>query len=167
MMVIEARDLEAELDYQMHMYHKLVSTKAGDGNEGHLGSNIELLLLKQLHQEFNGLRSSLRAKREHASLLKDFRELEEVDGWCNIASTRNRKRSTFRGVNSQLDNVSSRLPNMNSIISAINRKKSMHTMILSLVASVCTVSITRIWNLTGLSEALNPGNLDTTGQTGW
>ncbi|KAI7749748.1 hypothetical protein M8C21_015603 [Ambrosia artemisiifolia] len=106
----QARNLEAELDDQMHMYRKLVSTKVDDSNEGNLGSNIEQLL-KQLHQvisqmqawvssggseifshtltrhqeihhdltqEFNRLRSSLRAKREHASLLEDFREFDRA-----------------------------------------------------------------------------------------
>ncbi|MFS7914737.1 putative golgi SNAP receptor complex, subunit 1 [Helianthus anomalus] len=55
------------------------------------------------------------------------------------------QRSTFRGVNSKLSNVSSRLPTVNSIISAINKKKSMDTIILSLVASVCTFLILIYW----------------------
>ncbi|KAM0006098.1 putative golgi SNAP receptor complex, subunit 1 [Helianthus debilis subsp. tardiflorus] len=206
----QARNLEAELDDQMHMYRKLVSTKVDDGNDGNLGSNIEHLL-KRLHQvisqmqawvssggseifshtltrhqeihhdltqEFNRLRSSLRAKREHASLLEDFREfdrarsdIEEGRGSHEQSLLKERatlmrstgqmdgvisqaqetlgslvfQRSTFRGVNSKLSNVSSRLPTVNSIISAINKKKSMDTIILSLVASVCTFLILIYW----------------------
>ncbi|XP_076942373.1 Golgi SNAP receptor complex member 1-1-like [Bidens hawaiensis] len=207
----QARNLEAELDDQMHMYRKLVSTKVDDGNnESNLGTNIDQLL-KKLHQvisqmqawvssggseifshtltrhqeihhdltqEFNRLRSSLRAKREHASLLEDFRELdrarldiEEGSGSQEQSLLKERatlmrstgqmdgvisqaqdtlgslvfQRSTFRSVNSKLSNVSSRLPTVNSIISAINKKKSMDTIILSLVASVCTFLILIYW----------------------
>ncbi|KAL8216814.1 hypothetical protein R6Q57_023651 [Mikania cordata] len=106
----QARNLEAELDGQMHMYHRLVSTKADDGNESTLGSSIEQLLKqlqqvisqmqawvssgglkifshtltrhceihRDLTQEFNRLCSSLRAKREHALLMEDFREVDKV-----------------------------------------------------------------------------------------
>ncbi|KAK1408378.1 hypothetical protein QVD17_40103 [Tagetes erecta] len=206
----QARNIEAELDDQMHMYRKLVSTKLDDANETNLGSNVEQLL-KQLHQvilqmqawvssggseifshtltrhheiyhdltqEYNRLRSSLRAKKEHASLLEDFRELdraildiEEGSGSQEQSLLKERatlmrstgqmdgvlsqaqetlgslvfQRSTFRGVNSKLSNVSSRLPTVNSIISAINKKKSMDTIILSLVASVCTFLILIYW----------------------
>ncbi|PWA82876.1 golgi SNAP receptor complex, subunit 1 [Artemisia annua] len=207
----QARNLEAELDDQMHSYRKLVSNKVDDGkNESNLGSNIEQLL-KQLQQvisqmqvwvssggsemfshtlnrhheihhdltqEFNRLRSSLRAKREHASLLEDFREfdrarldIEEGGGSHEQSLLKERatimrntgqmdgvisqaqdtlgslvfQRSTFRGVNSKLSNVSSRLPTVNSIISAINKKKSMDTIILSLVASVCTFLMLIYW----------------------
>lgn len=44
----KARNLEAQLDDQMHLYRKLVSTKVDDGNEKDLGSQIEQLL-KQLN----------------------------------------------------------------------------------------------------------------------
>ncbi|KAI3687678.1 hypothetical protein L1987_81378 [Smallanthus sonchifolius] len=206
----QARNLEAELDDQMHMYHKLVSTKVDDGNESNLGSSIEQLLkqlqqvisqmqawvssggleifshtltrhheiLHDLTQEFNRLRSSLRAKREHASLLENFREFDrarlDIEGGggsqeqsllkerANLMRSTGQmdgvisqaqetlgslvfQRSTFRGVNSKLNNVSSRLPTVNNIISAINRKKSMDTIILSLVASVCMFLILIYW----------------------
>ncbi|KAJ9555018.1 hypothetical protein OSB04_009632 [Centaurea solstitialis] len=206
----QARNLEAELDDQMHLYRKLMSTKGDDGSESNIGSSIEQLLKQLQHvisqmqawvssggaevfshtltrhqeihhdltQEFNRLRSSLRAKREHASLLEDFREfdrtrldLEEGGGSQEQSLLKERatiirstgqtdgvisqaqetlgalvfQRSTFRGVNSKLSNVSSRLPTVNSIISAINKKKSMDTIILSLVASVCTFLILIYW----------------------
>ncbi|KAM7513326.1 hypothetical protein LguiB_012201 [Lonicera macranthoides] len=104
----QARKLEAQLDDQMHLYRKLVSTKVNDDNG--LESTIDQLL-KQLQQvnsqmqvwvssggseifshtltrhqeiqhdltqEFNRLQSSLRAKKEHASLLEDFREFDQA-----------------------------------------------------------------------------------------
>ncbi|CAH8382339.1 unnamed protein product [Eruca vesicaria subsp. sativa] len=55
------------------------------------------------------------------------------------------QRSTFGGINSKLSNVTSRLPTVNTILSAIKRKKSMDTIILSLVAAVCTFLIFIYW----------------------
>lgn len=135
-------------------------------------------ILQDLTQEFYRLRSSLRAKQEHASLLEDFKEfdrtrldLEEGVGseqhallkehasisrstgqMDNVISQAQAtlgalvmQRSTFGGINSKLSNVSSRLPTVNTILSAIKRKKSMDTIILSLVASVCTFLIFIYW----------------------
>ncbi|THG08720.1 hypothetical protein TEA_017383 [Camellia sinensis var. sinensis] len=108
--VIMARKLEAQLDEQMHLYRKLVSTKTDDGTDKDLELGIDQLLqhlqqvnshmqawvssggseifshtltrhqeiLQDLTQEFNRLRSSLRAKKEHASLLEDFREFDRT-----------------------------------------------------------------------------------------
>nr|GEU39354.1 Golgi SNAP receptor complex member 1-1-like [Tanacetum cinerariifolium] len=140
-----------------------------------------------LTQEFNRLRSSLKAKREHASLLEDFREFDrarlDIEEGCGsheqsllkeratimrntgqmdgvISQAQDTlgslvfQRSTFRGVNSKLSNVSSRLPTVNSIISAINKKKSMDTIILSLLACLHVVRLSentrldsREWNM--------------------
>ncbi|XP_010537885.1 PREDICTED: Golgi SNAP receptor complex member 1-1 [Tarenaya hassleriana] len=135
-------------------------------------------ILQDLTQEFHRLRSSLRAKQEHASLIEDFREfdrtrldLEEGVGSTEQALLKehtsiNRntghmdgvisqaqatlgalvfQRSTFGGINSKLGNVSSRLPTVNHILSAIKRRKSMDTIILSLVAAVCTFLIFIYW----------------------
>lgn len=135
-------------------------------------------ILQDLTQEFYRLRSSLRAKQEHASLLEDFREfdrtrldLEEGVGSSEQALLKENasisrstgqmdsvishaqatlgalvlQRSTFGGINLKLSNVSSRLPTVNTILSAIKRKKSMDTIILSLVASVCTFVIFIYW----------------------
>ncbi|KAF5739036.1 Golgi SNAP receptor complex member 1-1 [Tripterygium wilfordii] len=135
-------------------------------------------ILQDLTQEFYRLRSSLRAKKEHASLLEDFREFDRTrldleDGDVSeeqgllkehASISRNTgqmdtvisqahatlgtlvlQRSTFGGINSKLSNVSSRLPSVNQILSAIKRKKSMDTIILSLVASVCTFLIFIYW----------------------
>jgi len=55
------------------------------------------------------------------------------------------QRSTFGGINSKLSNVASRLPTVNTILAAIKRKKSMDTIILSLVAAVCTFLIFIYW----------------------
>lgn len=135
-------------------------------------------ILQDLTQEFYRLRSSLRAKQEHASLLQDFREfdrsrldLEEGENSAEHAllkehasigrstgqmdsvisqaqstlGTLVHQRSTFGGINSKLSNVSSRLPTVNQILGSIKRKKSMDTIILSLVASVCTFLILIYW----------------------
>ncbi|KAK4269497.1 hypothetical protein QN277_022648 [Acacia crassicarpa] len=135
-------------------------------------------ILQDLTQEFYRLRSSLRAKQEHASLLDDFKEfdrtrldLEEGGGSPEQALLKEHasisrstgqidnvisqaqatfgalvtQRSTFGGINSKLSNVSGRLPTVNNILSAIKRKKSMDTIILSLVASVCTFLIFIYW----------------------
>ncbi|PON57289.1 Golgi SNAP receptor complex, subunit [Parasponia andersonii] len=134
-------------------------------------------ILQDLTQEFYRLRSSLRAKKEHASLLEDFSEfdrtrldLEEGGGseqallkeHASISRSTAQmdtvishaqatlgslaiQRSTFGGINSKLSNVSSRLPTVIHILSAIKRKKSMDTIILSLVASVCTFLIFIYW----------------------
>ncbi|XP_042477589.1 Golgi SNAP receptor complex member 1-1 [Macadamia integrifolia] len=135
-------------------------------------------ILQDLTQEFYRLRSSLKAKREHASLLEDFREfdrtrldLEEGGGSGEQALLKEHadisrntgqmdivisqaqatlgtlvfQRSTFGGINSKISNVSSRLPTVNHILSAIKKKKSMDTIILSLVASVCTFLILIYW----------------------
>ena len=111
-------------------------------------------ILQDLTQEFYRLRSSLKAKQEHASLLEDFKEfdrtrldLEQVDSeqhallkertsisrntghMDNVISQAQAtlgalvfQRSTFGGINSKLGNVSSRLPTVNNILSAIKRK---------------------------------------------
>ncbi|KAH7847118.1 hypothetical protein Vadar_022112 [Vaccinium darrowii] len=100
----QARKLEAQLDDQMHLYRKLVSTKVDGSTDKDLESGVDQLLrqlkqvisqmqawvssggseifshtltrhqeiLQDLTQEFNRLRSSLRAKKEHVSLLEDF-----------------------------------------------------------------------------------------------
>ncbi|KAI3467975.1 hypothetical protein Pfo_024638 [Paulownia fortunei] len=206
----QARKLEAQLDEQMHLYRKLVSTKVDNSNDNDVESGIDQLLkqlqqvnvqmqawvssggseifshtltrhqeiLQDLTQEFNRLHSSHRAKKEHASLLEDFREfdrtrldLEDGGGSYEQALLKERaslhrssgqmdsvisqaqetlkslvfQRSSFGGINSKLSNVSSRLPTVNHILSAIKKKKSMDTIILSLVASVCTFLILIYW----------------------
>ncbi|CAM8949505.1 hypothetical protein QQ045_016562 [Rhodiola kirilowii] len=205
----QARKLEAQLDDQMHIYRKLVVTKADDGGkENDLESEIEQLLkqlqqvnnhmqtwvssggseifshtltrhqeiLQDLTQEFFRLKSSLRAKKEHASLLEGFREFDrarvdleegnddqallkehasisrntgQMDNVISQAQatlgTLLFQRSTFGGINSKLANVGSRLPSVNQVLSAIKRKKSMDTIILSLVASVCTFLMLIYW----------------------
>ncbi|KAG6504785.1 Golgi SNAP receptor complex member 1-1-like [Zingiber officinale] len=55
------------------------------------------------------------------------------------------QRSTFGGITTKISNVSSRLPTVNHILSSIRRKKSMDTIILSLVASLCTFLMLIYW----------------------
>ncbi|KAL8475221.1 hypothetical protein ACS0TY_030837 [Phlomoides rotata] len=206
----QARKLETQLDEQMHMYRKLVSTKVDSSNDNDLESGIDQLLkqlqqvnmqmqawvssggseifshtltrhqeiLQDLTQEFNRLHSSHRAKKEHASLLEDFREFDRTrldleDGGSSYEHSLLKERasvhrssgqmesvisqaqetlktlvfqrSTFGGINSKLSNVSSRLPTVNHILSAIKKKKSMDAIILSLVASICTFLILIYW----------------------
>ncbi|XP_016480194.1 Golgi SNAP receptor complex member 1-1-like [Nicotiana tabacum] len=206
----QARMLEAQLDEQMHLYRKVVSTKVDSANDNDLESSINQLLkqlqqvnsqmqawvssggseifshtltrhqeiLQDLFQEFNQLRSSYRAKKEHASLLEDFREFDrtrldledgngsydqallneraslhrstgQIDGVISHAQETMKglvfQRSTFGGINSKLSNVTSRLPTVNHILSTIKKKKSMDTIILSLVASVCLFLILIYW----------------------
>ncbi|OIW03881.1 hypothetical protein TanjilG_30157 [Lupinus angustifolius] len=135
-------------------------------------------ILQDITQEFYRLRSSLKAKQEHASLLDYFKEfdrtrldLEEGGGseqqtllkeYASISRNTGQmdtvisqaqatlgalvlQRSTFSGINSKLSNMSSRLPTVNNILSAIKRKKSMDTIILSLVGSVCIFLIFIYW----------------------
>ncbi|KAI4387490.1 hypothetical protein MLD38_005318 [Melastoma candidum] len=135
-------------------------------------------ILQDLTQEFYRLKSRLRAKQEHASLLEDFREFDRTcldleDGLSsseqsllkehatisrntgqmdNVISQAQAtlgalvmQRSTFGGINSKIGNVASRLPTVNQLLSAIKKKKSMDTIILSLVASVCMFLILIYW----------------------
>ncbi|KAJ4761314.1 Golgi SNAP receptor complex member 1 [Rhynchospora pubera] len=134
-------------------------------------------ILQDLTQEFYRLKSTLRAKRDHASLL-DFRDFDrskfdlelgphsdhaallkeqasigrssaQMDNVISHAQATLGalvlQRSTFGGITSKITNVSSRLPTVNNILSAIKRKKSMDTIILSIVASVCTFLIFIYW----------------------
>ncbi|XP_026426212.1 Golgi SNAP receptor complex member 1-1-like [Papaver somniferum] len=132
-------------------------------------------ILEDLNQEFYRLRSSIRAKQEHASLLEDFREFDRTrldleDGGgsqeqsllkehasiskstgqmdtviSQAQATLVSQCSTFGGITSKIGNISSRLPTVNHIVSSIKRKKSMDTIILSLVASVFTFLILIYW----------------------
>eukprot|EP01018_Ginkgo_biloba_P006409 Gb_03651 [translate_table: standard] len=135
-------------------------------------------ILHDLSQEFNRLRSSLRARREHAALLQNFSNFDRVGGDLerngdsaeqallkeqailhrstgqidNVVLQAQAtlgalmfQRSTFGDIGSKISNVGSRLPSVNHILSAIRRKKSMDTIILSLVASACTVFILLYW----------------------
>nr|CAB3483079.1 unnamed protein product [Digitaria exilis] len=162
-------------------------------------------ILQDLSQEFFRLRSSLRAKQQHASLL-DFRDFDRASfdveeaadssdqsflkeqetiirstgqarfscyHYCfvfafilngndiqieailqmdNVISQANAalgalmsQRSTFGGITTKIGSVGSRLPMINQILSSIRRKKSMDTIILSLVASVCAFLIFIYW----------------------
>uniref|UniRef100_A0A453KXH7 Golgi SNAP receptor complex member 1 n=3 Tax=Aegilops tauschii subsp. strangulata TaxID=200361 RepID=A0A453KXH7_AEGTS len=55
------------------------------------------------------------------------------------------QRSTFGGITTKISNVSSRIPTINHILASIRRKKSMDTVILSLVASVCAFLMFIYW----------------------
>ena len=57
---MEARKLEAQLDEQMHLYRKLVSTKADDSADKDLESGIDQLIqqLKQVNSHMQAWVSS-------------------------------------------------------------------------------------------------------------
>ncbi|KAG6388113.1 hypothetical protein SASPL_153311 [Salvia splendens] len=138
----QARKLETQLDEQMHLYRKLVSTKVESCNDNDLESGIDHLLkqlqqvnvqmqtwvssggseifshtltrhqeiLQDLTQEFKRLHSSHKAKKEHASLLEDFREfdrsrldLEEGGGSYDQALLK--ERASLHRNSSQVDSV--------------------------------------------------------------
>ncbi|KAL1833099.1 hypothetical protein DCAR_0103153 [Daucus carota subsp. sativus] len=176
-------DLEAEIDQllkQLQLVNSQMQAWVSSGGSEIFSHTLtrHQEILHDLNQEFMRLRSSLRANKEHASLLEDFREfdrarldLEEGGSYEQASLLKERaaisrgtgqmdsvisqaqetlgtlvfQRSTFGGINSKLSNVSSRLPTVNSILSAIKKKKSMDTIILSLVASICTFLILIYW----------------------
>lgn len=177
------KDLESGIDQLLQQLHQINSHMQAWVSSG--GSEIfshtltrHQEILRDLTQEFNRLRSSLRAKKEHASLLEDFREFDrtrldiedgggsyeqallkehaavsrstgQMDSVISQAQetlkTLAFQRSTFGGINSKLSNIGSRLPTVNQILSSIKKRKSMDTIILSLVASVCTFLILIYW----------------------
>ncbi|KAJ9189926.1 hypothetical protein P3X46_001174 [Hevea brasiliensis] len=84
--------------------------------------------------------------KEHASISRSTGQTDNVISQAQATlGALVLQRSTFGGINSKLSNVSSRLPTVNHILAAIKRKKSMDTIILSLVASVCTFLIFIYW----------------------
>ncbi|KAL5698855.1 Golgi SNAP receptor complex member 1-1 [Ranunculus cassubicifolius] len=84
--------------------------------------------------------------KEHASISRSTGQMDNVISHAQATlGTLVFQRSTFGGINSKISNVSSRLPTVNNLLSAIKRKKSMDTIILSLVASVCTFLILIYW----------------------
>ncbi|KAG5562925.1 hypothetical protein RHGRI_005608 [Rhododendron griersonianum] len=77
------KDLESGIDELLQQLHQVNSHMQAWVSSG--GSEIfshtltrHQEILQDLTQEFNRLRSSLRAKKEHASLLEDFREFDRT-----------------------------------------------------------------------------------------
>ncbi|CAI9092631.1 OLC1v1027930C3 [Oldenlandia corymbosa var. corymbosa] len=138
----QARKLEAQLDEQMHLYRKLVSTKIENSNDSDLESGIDQLLkhlqqvtfqmqawvssggseifshtltrhleiFQDVSQEFNRLRSSHRAKKQHASLLEDFREFDRTrldleDGGGSYEQELLKEHASVSRSTGQMDNV--------------------------------------------------------------
>lgn len=84
--------------------------------------------------------------KEHASIGQSTVQMDSVISQAqSTLGALVLQRSTFGGINSKLSNVSSRLPTVNQVLASIKRKKSMDTIILSLVASVCTFLIFIYW----------------------
>jgi len=104
-------------------------------------------------REFDRTRLDLEEGDGEQALVKEHmginRNTAHMDGVISQAQatlgTLMFQRSTFGGINSKLSNVTSRLPTVNTILSAIKKKKSMDTIILSLVAAVCTFLIFIYW----------------------
>ncbi|KAI8547358.1 hypothetical protein RHMOL_Rhmol07G0189500 [Rhododendron molle] len=177
------KDLESGVEQLLRQLKQVIShmqawvSSGGSEIYSHTLTRHQEILL-DLTQEFNRLRSSLRAKKEHASLLEDFSDfdrtrldLEEGAGSGEQALLKEHasisrstgqmdsvisqaqgtlgtlvfQRSMFGGINSKLSNVSGRLPTVNHILTSIKKKKSMDTIIISLVASVCTFLILIYW----------------------
>ncbi|CAM8952767.1 unnamed protein product [Rhodiola kirilowii] len=174
-------DLESEIEQllkQLQQVNNHMQTWVSSGGSEIFSHTLtrHQEILQDLTQEFFRLKSSLRAKKEHASLLEGFREFDrarvdleegnddqallkehasisrntgQMDNVISQAQatlgTLLFQRSTFGGINSKLANVGSRLPSVNQVLSAIKRKKSMDTIILSLVASVCTFLMLIYW----------------------
>ncbi|RZR85551.1 hypothetical protein BHM03_00012558, partial [Ensete ventricosum] len=129
-----ARKLEAQLDEQMTSYRRLVSAKP-DGSENELESGIEHLLKQLQHVNLQmqtwvssgGSQIISHTLTRHKEILQDLTEVQSAAKGA----------FTF--------GILSRLEFVNHILSAIKRKKSMDTIILSLVASVCTFLILIYW----------------------
>ncbi|KAI5647919.1 hypothetical protein M9H77_33924 [Catharanthus roseus] len=84
--------------------------------------------------------------KERATLSRNSAQMDNVISQAQeTLKTLVFQRSTFGGINTKLGNVSSRLPTISHILSAIKKKKSMDTLILSFVAAVCTFLIFIYW----------------------
>ncbi|XP_068308394.1 Golgi SNAP receptor complex member 1-1-like [Pyrus communis] len=84
--------------------------------------------------------------KEHAAVSRSTGQVDNVISQAQATlGSLVLQRSTFGGINSKLSNIGSRLPTVNQMLSAIKRKKSMDTIILSLIASVCTFLIFIYW----------------------
>ncbi|CAN6217663.1 unnamed protein product, partial [Urochloa humidicola] len=175
-------DIESDIERslkQLQQVNSQMQTWVSSGGSEVLSHTLtrHMEILQDLTQEFYRLRSSLRVKQQHASLLdlRDFDrakfDVEEASDSADQALLREQaainrstgqmdnvisqaqatlgslmtQRSTFGGITSKISNVSSRLPTINHVLSSIRRKKSMDTIILSLVASVCAFLIFIYW----------------------
>ncbi|CAL9180458.1 unnamed protein product [Musa hybrid cultivar] len=84
--------------------------------------------------------------KEHTAISRSSGQMDNVISQAQATlGTLVLQRTTFGGISTKTSNVSSRLPTVNHILSAIRRKKSMDTIVLSLVASVCTFLILIYW----------------------
>ncbi|KAK1630902.1 hypothetical protein QYE76_005217 [Lolium multiflorum] len=173
-------DIEADIERslkQLQQVNSQMQTWVSSGGSEVLSHTLtrHMEILQDLTQEFYRLRSSLRVKQQHASLLdlRDFdrakfdveeageseallreqaaigRSSGQVDTVISQAQATlgalMSQRSTFGGITTKISNVSSRIPTINHVLASIRRKKSMDTIILSLVASVCAFLMFIYW----------------------
>ncbi|KAK1630803.1 hypothetical protein QYE76_005118 [Lolium multiflorum] len=173
-------DIEADIERslkQLQQVNSQMQTWVSSGGSEVLSHTLtrHMEILQDLTQEFYRLRSSLRVKQQHASLLdlRDFdrakfdveeageseallreqaaigRNAGQVDTVISQAQATlgalMSQRSTFGGITTKISNVSSRIPTINHVLASIRRKKSMDTIILSLVASVCAFLMFIYW----------------------
>jgi Golgi SNAP receptor complex protein 1 len=173
-------DIEADIERslkQLQQVNSQMQTWVSSGGSEVLSHTLtrHMEILQDLTQEFYRLRSSLREKQQHASLLdlRDFdrakfdveeageseallreqaaisRNSGQVDSVISQAQATlgalMSQRSTFGGITTKISNVSSRIPTINHVLASIRRKKSMDTIILSLVASVCAFLMFIYW----------------------
>uniref|UniRef100_A0ACD5Y2L2 Uncharacterized protein n=1 Tax=Avena sativa TaxID=4498 RepID=A0ACD5Y2L2_AVESA len=169
-------DIERSLK-QLQQVNSQMQTWVSSGGSEVLSHTLtrHMEILQDLTQEFYRLRSSLREKQQHASLLdlRDFdrakfdveeagdseallreqaaisRNSGQVDNVISQAQATlgalMSQRSAFGGITTKISNVSSRIPTINHVLASIRRKKSMDTIILSLVASVCAFLMFIYW----------------------
>ncbi|KAM0895228.1 hypothetical protein ACQ4PT_023955 [Festuca glaucescens] len=173
-------DIEADIERslkQLQQVNSQMQTWVSSGGSEVLSHTLtrHMEILQDLTQEFYRLRSSLRVKQQHASLLDlrdfdrakfDVEEAGESEALLReqAAISKNSgqvdtvisqaqatlgalmsQRSTFGGITTKISNVSSRIPTINHVLASIRRKKSMDTIILSLVASVCAFLMFIYW----------------------
>uniref|UniRef100_A0ACD5YFR0 Uncharacterized protein n=2 Tax=Avena sativa TaxID=4498 RepID=A0ACD5YFR0_AVESA len=173
-------DIEADIERslkQLQQVNSQMQTWVSSGGSEVLSHTLtrHMEILQDLTQEFYRLRSSLREKQQHASLLdlRDFdrakfdveeageseallreqaaisRNSGQVDNVISQAQATlgalMSQRSAFGGITTKISNVSSRIPTINHVLASIRRKKSMDTIILSLVASVCAFLMFIYW----------------------
>lgn len=92
----------------------------------------------------NGMQQML--LEEQGLLHKSTAEVDGVIGQAHVAfDALMTQRSTFKDIGVKIHTLGSKLPDVNGILTSIRRKKSKDTIILSLVASLCTTLILIYW----------------------
>ncbi|GAB4850488.1 Golgi SNAP receptor complex member 1-1 [Ancistrocladus abbreviatus] len=127
-------------------FYRLHSSLRAKQEHASLLQNFREFDMSKMDLEEGGATVEQALLKEHASISRGTGQMDSVISQAqSTLGALVLQRSTFGGINSKLSNVSSRLPTVNQILASIKRKKSMDTIILSLVASVCTFLILIYW----------------------